>query len=162
MVEASVSSHGSTYRAHTIFTAPQATVVTADGRIVKASKTENPDLFYGIRGGGSNFGVITEFVFRLHPHPRNVFAGLVMFTPDKLGELVKVLDKWWVDIQPKEAIYALFGRSPEGHVSLASCGCGFFLCLSSTQPMIICVVIHHGSEAEARQRLKPFFDVGAL
>lgn len=80
--------------------------------------TENPDLFYGIRGGGCNFGVVTEFVFRLHPQPKTIFAGRVLFTPDKLEALAAVLDTWWANVKPEEAVYVVFGRAPpDGTVS---------------------------------------------
>jgi len=55
-----------------------ADVVTADGKLLRASAKENPDLFWAIRGGGGNFGVVTSFEFRLHPVGPEVTAGLIV------------------------------------------------------------------------------------
>ncbi|HEU4642989.1 MAG TPA: FAD-binding oxidoreductase [Gemmatimonadaceae bacterium] len=55
-----------------------ADVVTADGETLRASATENPDLFWAIRGGGGNFGVVTSFEFRLHEVGPEVLSGLVV------------------------------------------------------------------------------------
>jgi hypothetical protein len=54
-------------------------LVTADGKLVRASGSENPDLFWGVRGGSGNFGVVTSFEFRLHPMQRQVVAGTLTF-----------------------------------------------------------------------------------
>jgi hypothetical protein len=54
-------------------------VVTGNGDLLHASAKENPDLFWGVRGGGGNFGVVTSFEFRLHPMQREVIAGEVSF-----------------------------------------------------------------------------------
>ena len=55
-----------------------ADVVTADGKLVHASEKENPDLFWAIRGGGGNFGVVTSFEYRLHPLGPEIVAGLLV------------------------------------------------------------------------------------
>jgi len=60
-----------------------ADVVTADGRQVHASQTENSDLFWGLRGGGGNFGVVTRFEFQLHPVGPDVLSGLIVFPFDQ-------------------------------------------------------------------------------
>ncbi len=56
-----------------------ADVVTAEGRQIHASATENADLFWGLRGGGGNFGIVTRFEFQLHPVGPNVLSGLIVF-----------------------------------------------------------------------------------
>jgi FAD/FMN-containing dehydrogenase len=66
-----------------------AEVVTADGQILTASATENPDLFWGLRGGGGNFGVVTSFEFDLHPVGPTVAAGPVFYPGDRAGEVMR-------------------------------------------------------------------------
>jgi hypothetical protein len=63
-------------------------IVTADGKLVHADANEHPDLFWGVRGGGGNFGVVTSFEFQLHPMQRTVIGGDVVFP---LKELPNVL-----------------------------------------------------------------------
>ncbi|MDM0021963.1 FAD-binding oxidoreductase [Variovorax saccharolyticus] len=70
----------------------QADVVLADGRLVSASADENADLFWGLRGGGGNFGVVTSFLFRLHPIS-TVVAGPTFWPLEKAGEVMR----WYRD-----------------------------------------------------------------
>ena len=66
-----------------------ADVVTADGQLVTASDEENADLFWGIRGGGGNFGIVTSFEYELHPVGPTVLAGVVVHPMAKAPELLR-------------------------------------------------------------------------
>ena len=90
----------------------QATIVTANGTTLTLSESENADLFWGIRGGGSNFGVCTEFVLRLHPQRSTAFSGLVVFPTEVRSELMAVMAKWWKNIKKNEAIHQILGKNP--------------------------------------------------
>jgi FAD/FMN-containing dehydrogenase len=72
-----------------------AEVVTAKGEVVTASANENPDLFWALRGGGRNFGVVTSFQFQLHPLGPIVAAAIPMYPLQDGG---RVLRRWrdWV------------------------------------------------------------------
>ncbi|HMQ53536.1 MAG TPA: FAD-binding oxidoreductase [Anaerolineae bacterium] len=66
-----------------------ADVVLADGRFVKASPTENADLFWGLRGGGGNFGIVTSFEFQLQPLGPEVMAGLILYPFEDAREVLE-------------------------------------------------------------------------
>jgi FAD/FMN-containing dehydrogenase len=76
-------------------------LVLADGTVIRASEHEHPELFWGLRGGGGNFGIVTEFEFRLHPLGPIVLAGLMMFPIDRAPEAMR---RWrdYADTAPDE------------------------------------------------------------
>ena len=85
-----------------------AEVVLADGRITMASETEHPDLFWALRGGGGNFGVVTEFEFRLHP-VGEIYGGLMLFERDDAADVLRYFRGFIADA-PRE-----FGGYPAWH-----------------------------------------------
>ncbi|KAF5333332.1 hypothetical protein D9611_002268 [Ephemerocybe angulata] len=122
----------------------QATVVTADGSILTANSKENEDLFFAIRGGGGNFGVITEFVYQLHPQRSTVFAGPVIYAPDSLKKIIEITNRWWPNAGENEAMCQVATVDPEG------------------RPIFVLLMFYNGSESEGRYAYKEFLDVGPI
>lgn len=89
-----------------------ADIVLADGRTLRASENDNPDLFWAIRGGGGNFGVVTQFEFKLHPVGPDVFAGLIVF-PFKQAKQVLTQYREFVDSAPVDLnVWGLLRQAP--------------------------------------------------
>ena len=74
-----------------------ADIVTADGQLRRASKEENADLYWGVRGGGGNFGVVTSFDFKLHPMQRTVVGGDILFPITEARDILSLYrsPEWW-------------------------------------------------------------------
>ncbi len=71
-----------------------ADVVTADGRLVRASEDDDRDLLWGLRGGGGNFGIVTQFEFELHPLGPTVYAGPIFYPAEAAGDLLRTFREW--------------------------------------------------------------------
>jgi FAD/FMN-containing dehydrogenase len=74
-----------------------ADVVTADGRLVHTSETDDPELLWGLRGGGGNFGVVTQFELELHPLGPTVYAGPIFYPAEAAADLLHAFRAWSED-----------------------------------------------------------------
>ena len=121
-------------------------VVTADGSVQRASRTENEDLFWALRGGGGNFGVVTEFVLRLHPVGPEVTAGLIAW-PASEADAVLQLYRNAVESAPPELTLVVLRRNapPAPWVPEAEHG----------KPIIVIVACHSGTPEQAQADLAP-------
>ena len=88
-------------------------VVTADGTLRHASSHENPDLYWAVRGGGGNFGIVTGFEFGLHPMQREVVAGAIVFPIERARELLEFYGEY-TQSAPEELQVDFFMRAPPG------------------------------------------------
>lgn len=89
-----------------------ADVVTAEGKFVRASAEDHPDLFWAIRGGGGNFGIVTCFEFQLHHVGPEVYAGMIVFP---FEQAKSVLKQWqeYTDTMPEEmSVWAVMRKAP--------------------------------------------------
>lgn len=87
-------------------------LVTADGQFVKASASENADLFWGVRGGGGNFGVVTEFEFALRPIGPMVMAGAVFWPMEDAPRVLRFYRDWIADCPDELMTIVVQRRAP--------------------------------------------------
>ncbi len=87
-------------------------LITAEGELVKASPTENPDLFWGLRGGGGNFGIVTEFEFRLNPVGPIVLAGPIFWPIEESPNVLRFYRDWIADAPDELMTIVLHRKAP--------------------------------------------------
>jgi FAD/FMN-containing dehydrogenase len=96
----------------TIDSLVSAEVVTADGRVLRASVDEHADLFWALRGGGGNFGIVTEFEFRAHVAGPDLLSGLIVLPFDRAGEALRLYQAT-VDTAPDElTVWSVMRKAP--------------------------------------------------
>ena len=123
-----------------------ADVVTADGRVVRASEQENPDLLWGLRGGGGNFGVVASFEFRCHEVGSTVLAGPVMWAAEEATDVLEFY-RDFARREPNELTTISFLRfaPPAPWVPLELRG----------RPVLVIAACHVGSRTDAELALEP-------
>ena len=118
-------------------------IVTADGQLQHASATENPDLYWGVRGGGGNFGIVTEFEFKLHPMQRTVVGGNILYPGSMTREVFETFREFGVTAS--DDLYCdVFTSSGMDGIDVVA---GFHVCWS-------------GPESEAERVLAPLRALG--
>jgi hypothetical protein len=101
-----------------------AQVVTVDGRQVEASQKSNPDLFWAIRGGGGNFGVVTALEYQLHP-VGEVVSGALMYPPGRIPDLLQAFVRFLSKAPDEMDAFAQLSPSePEPRIKIDICYCG--------------------------------------
>ncbi|KAF5362701.1 hypothetical protein D9758_011708 [Tetrapyrgos nigripes] len=131
----------------------RATITLTSGETLSISSQpdENPDLFWAIRGAGSNFGVISEFVFRLHPQREQVYSGMLVYNVEKVEEICRVANAWWNEDGKGKS-----GNGPSRKERL------FINTAWNEETTLQVVPFYNGSEAEGREVFKAFLDLNPI
>jgi FAD/FMN-containing dehydrogenase len=87
-------------------------VVTADGRFVRANAQENADLFWALRGGGGNFGIVTRFEFRLHPLGPGVLSGLVVYSLSEAASALRQYRQFTRELGEETTVWTVLRKAP--------------------------------------------------
>ena len=135
------------------------TMVLANGDVAKCSESENPELFWGIRGAGQNFGVAVDFVYRAHEQGE-CYAGMVMFPPvdEVVKKVVEVTNRLYTPTEKEDGQYGptVLGGKGAGGLAFARPP------PAGGQVLLLAPVIYQGSEEEAKEAYKELFALGPI
>jgi hypothetical protein len=119
-----------------------AEIVTADGQVRRISEDQDSDLFWAIRGGGGNFGVVTEFEFQLHPFARDVLSGMVVWPIGQAPDVLDFYAGWYAGLSDDLYVGPAMMTTPEG------------------QGILAMEVVYAGDPAAGEKELAPLLRVG--
>lgn len=128
-----------------------ADVVTADGELVRASADERDDLFWGLRGGGGNFGIVTSFEYRLHSVGPTVLAGVILFPAARAGEILASYREFITDVPDELMSIVIMRMAPPAP---------FLPKEIHGQPVLIIAVCYAGELEEGERVLAPLRKFG--
>ncbi len=126
-------------------------MVTADGDVVHSNENENAELFWAIRGGGGNFGVVTSFEYRLHPVGPEITAGLIVHPADDAATLLAEYSEAVASAPDELAVWVVMRNAPP---------LPFLEESVHGQPVVVLAVCHTGSPGDAERALAPFRAIG--
>ncbi len=129
-----------------------AEVVTAAGEVLTASATENSDLFWGIRGGGGNFGIVTSFVYQLRPVGPEVLAGMVIHPLEAAGDVLRFYRDFTAATPEALGTMAVFLLAPPAP---------FIPQELHRKPVLAIIVCYAGDVEEGERVVQPLRDFGA-
>ena len=119
-----------------------ARIVTADGQMRWISADQEPDLFWAIRGGGGNFGVVTEFEYQLHPFDRNVLSGNIVWPLEQARDVLEFYAEWSAGLSDELYVGPTLARMPEVGDS------------------VVMEVVYNGDPAAGEKELAPLRAIG--
>ena len=125
-------------------------IVTADGAFKKASAEENADLFWAIRGGGGNFGIVTSFEFRLHPVGPNVWFAAVFYPLDEAEKVLRFYRDHMSDAPEELGTLAVLWTAPEEE---------FIPVEAQGQSAIVLLACYSGPFDQGEEAIRPFREV---
>jgi len=127
-------------------------IVTADGRFLTASEDENADLFWGVRGGGGNFGIVTSFEYRLHPVGPIVVAGLVLHPMEEAREFLQFYREYVATAPDELSVIPLLRLAPPAP---------FLPQEVHGAPVVGAAVLYAGPVDEGQRVVQPLKDFGS-